>query len=232
MDQRGRSVCHRTYVSPGDFVTTQEENVARRRRNNRNVLIIVGVVVGIFVLCVGIGAVFGEDQADESAPATTSQAPAPAPATAPQPEPAAPPATAAPSSATAAPAPAASCYPASPIKDPELAAFAAGLTLPPGAYVVSGRVSTQSDHPGEVGVALDLCVPSQSTADELRPVASEIARALRPTPLGDKTFVLYVSDIVDGNEPAKIKDPDFPMHAWNGNPSAAAENARWEVVQG
>lgn len=209
-------------------MTTPDDRAARRRRLNRNILIVIGVLVGLLVVCGLIGAVFGEDQADkETAPAPgTTEVTAPAPA----PEP-----TAAPPATSSAPAPASTCYPPTPIADPELAAFAAGLTLPPGVTVVTGRVSTDSDYPGQVGVALDLCVPGQSSADELRPIATEVARALRPTPLGERTFVLYVSDMVDGSEfenSAKIKDPDFPLHLWNGKPSAEVEHATWEVVQG
>ncbi|WP_157228654.1 hypothetical protein [Nocardia brevicatena] len=125
------------------------------------------------------------------------------------------------------------CYPASPIKDPELSAFAAVLQLPPDAQVVTGRVSTDSDHPGEVGVALDLCVPDSSSADALRPIATDIATVLKSTPLGQRTFALYVADMgPEYDTEAKLKDGDFQLHLWNGNPSRSAELARWEVVTG
>ncbi|MEV6323523.1 hypothetical protein AB0M45_20350 [Nocardia sp. NPDC051787] len=132
--------------------------------------------------------------------------------------------------ATVAPA-AGGCYPSQPIADPELAAFAAGLQLPPGVQVITGRVSTQSNHPGKVGVALDLCVPSSTDVDTLRPIATSIAAALKPTPLGQRTFALYVADMsADYKDEAKLKDGDYSLHLWNGKPSPAAENGRWEVV--
>ncbi|MGY2028700.1 hypothetical protein ACW9HR_12820 [Nocardia gipuzkoensis] len=133
--------------------------------------------------------------------------------------------------ATSAPATAPACYPSRPIADPDLASFAAGLQLPPGVQIITGRVSTQSDQPGKVGVALDLCVPSSTDADALRPIATSIAAALKPTPLGQRTFALYVADMsADYKVEAKLKDGDYALHLWNGKPSPAAENDRWEIV--
>ncbi|MBF6178755.1 hypothetical protein [Nocardia otitidiscaviarum] len=132
---------------------------------------------------------------------------------------------------TTAAADARGCYPSHPIDDPDLATFTAGLQLPPGVQVVTGRVSTQSDKPGLVGVAIDLCVPDSDTADALRPIATDIAKALRPTPLGERTFAFYVADMDSAyNTDAKIKDPDFQLHLWNGKPSTTAELAQWEIV--
>ncbi|MEV4123740.1 hypothetical protein [Nocardia sp. NPDC049707] len=123
------------------------------------------------------------------------------------------------------------CYPSSPISDPDLAAFAAGLQLPASVQVITGRVSTQSNQPGKVGVALDLCLPGSADADSLRPIATSIAAALKSTDLGARTFALYVADMsADYKNEAKLKDGDYALHLWNGKPSPAAENARWEVV--
>lgn len=146
-------------------------------------------------------------------------------------EPQSEPTTAAPTTSTASAG--AACFAPRPIDDPDLAAFVAGLQLPPGVQVVTGRVSTDSDYPGQVGVAIDLCLPDSSDADSLRPVATDIAHALRPSPLGERTFALYVADM-DGsyNTEAKIKDPDFQVNLWNGKPSRNSELARWEVVTG
>ncbi len=205
----------------------------RPRKGLHPLLIAVIAVGGVFVFFVILGLIGlaigsdDEDQADE----TTSRAAAPTSS-----------ATVAPSTSTAATAPstsapaapaAAACYPSRPISDPELAAFAAGLALPPGVQVVTGRVSRDSDHPGKVGVALDLCVPDSTSADALRPIATTIAAELKPTDLGGRTFALYVADMsVDYKDEAKVKDPDYAVHLWNGKPSAAAELARWEVVAG
>ncbi|GAB4582639.1 hypothetical protein [Nocardia sp. IFM 10818] len=138
-----------------------------------------------------------------------------------------------PASATSAAAPAqdAGCYPARAIDDPELAAFAAGLELPTGVQVITGRVSKQSNKPDQVGVALDLCIPDSNSADALRPIATSIAAALKPTSLGQRTFALYVADMsADYSTEAKLKDPNYDLHLWNGKPSTDAENAHWEVV--
>ncbi|MEV5838465.1 hypothetical protein [Nocardia sp. NPDC052112] len=116
------------------------------------------------------------------------------------------------------------CYPSSPISDPDLAAFAAGLQLPAGVQVVTGCVSTQSDEPGLVGVAIDLCVSDSRTPDALRPIATDIAKAFNGTDLGARTFALYVADMDPAYKTeATIKDPDYQLHLWNGKPSAATE---------
>lgn len=49
--------------------------------------------------------------------------------------------------------PATACFPPSPIADAELAVFADGLRLPEGVSVVTARISTGSDYPGQTGVA-------------------------------------------------------------------------------
>lgn len=129
--------------------------------------------------------------------------------------------------------PATACFPPSPIADAELAVFADGLRLPEGVSVVTARISTDGDYPGRTGVAFDLCVPGSADADALRPIASDIARALEPTPLGQRTFVLYVSDTgPEFNTEAELVDPNYLVNLWNGEPSQAAENERWKVLGG
>lgn len=129
--------------------------------------------------------------------------------------------------------PATACFPPSPIADAELAVFADGLRLPEGVSVVTARISTDSDYPGQTGVAFDLCVPGAADADALRPIATDIARALAPTPLGRRTFVLYVSDTgPEFNTEAELADPNYSVNPWNGEPSQAADNERWRVVSG
>ncbi|WP_067847095.1 hypothetical protein [Nocardia lijiangensis] len=112
-------------------------------------------------------------------------------------------------------------------------AFLSGLKLPDNVSVANGRVSTQSDKPGLVGVAIALCVRGSSSAADLRPIATMIAAALKPTDLGARTFALYVSDMdVTYKDEAKVKDPEYQVHLWNGEPSASAENQLWEVLAG
>ncbi|MGW6699656.1 hypothetical protein [Nocardia sp. NPDC055049] len=200
---------------------------APKKPSSRTAWIIGGVVVALFAMFWVIGTLNkDDDQADaDAAPAastssSSSSSAAPVPTTAAVPPPVAP--------TTAA---AAACYPSRPIADPELAAFAGGLSLPPGVQVVTGRVSTQSSKPGQVGVALDLCVPGSTDAETLRPIATSIAAALKPTALGQRTFALYVADMsVDYKDEVKLKDGDYSLHLWNGKPSAAADNARWEIT--
>lgn len=194
---------------------------APKKPSSRTAWIIGGVVVALFAMFWVIGTVSKDDEAAPAAAATSSASSSSA----------AVPTTAAASPAEPTTAAAAVCYPAREISDPELAAFAAGLSLPPGVQVITGRVSKDSDHPGEVGVALDLCVPGSSDADSLRPIATSIAAALKSTDLGSRTFALYVADMSSTYaDEAKLKDPDYKLHLWNGKPSAAAELARWEVV--
>lgn len=208
---------------------TPNDQPAKPQRANL-VLKILGGVAGVFVLLIILGLVskaLGLDKKDEPTPAAAPTTVAPATTSA-----AAPPAAAsseAPAPTTAAAA--APCYPQRAIDDPDLAAFVAGLQLPAEVQVVTGRVSKQSDKPGLVGVAIDLCVPASKNADALRPIATDIAKALKVTDLGSKTFALFISDMdPDYKTDAKIKDPDFKLHAWNGQPSAKVELATWQVV--
>lgn len=118
-------------------------------------------------------------------------------------------------------------------RDTELTAFLLGLQLPANVRAADGRMSTQSDKPGLVEVAIDLCVKGSTSAAELRPIANTIAAALKPTDLGARTFALYVSDMdVTYRTEAKVGDPEYQVHLWNGKPSAAAENQLWEVLVG
>ncbi|MFE3196279.1 hypothetical protein ACFXHA_45290 [Nocardia sp. NPDC059240] len=127
----------------------------------------------------------------------------------------------------------AACYPSHPIDDPELSAFADGLQLPAGVSVVHALTSTESSKPGKVAVHVYLCVPTSRTADALRPIATDIAKALKGTDIGGRTFALYVADKDAAfKDEAKVKDPDFQLHLWNGKPSAKAELSTWQVVTG
>ncbi len=80
-------------------------------------------------------------------------------------------------------------------------------------------------------VALDLCLPGSAEPDDLRPIATEFAHALKPTDLGVRTAVLYVTDVgFYGDREAKVADTNFQQHAWDGVPSRDSELATWEVV--
>ncbi|WP_137726509.1 hypothetical protein [Prescottella subtropica] len=115
-------------------------------------------------------------------------------------------------------------------------AVAQAVPLPAGVTLVTGRVSTDSDEPGGFAVAIDLCGGDIGTADQLRPLATEFARAYKASAVGDAMFSLYVGHYasypVTGKavSTAKLRDDDFALHLWNGNPSVKAELATWEVV--
>jgi hypothetical protein len=133
-------------------------------------------------------------------------------------------------------APVAECPTDNPIPDPAVAAAVASVPLANGATYRGGRISTDSDEPGMFAVAITLCDPNITTADALRPVATSYARALKASPAAEQVFAVYVetfqvsgSDVV--NE-VKLKDGEFQTHLWNGKPSEAAEQARWEVIAG
>ncbi|MFE3060728.1 hypothetical protein [Nocardia sp. NPDC059239] len=205
-----------------------DDPTAKPKRTKRILLLTLGGVLGAFVLLVILGLVsqaLGLNKKDSATTAATTTSAASAAAATPAPTPA--PAV----SSTAAPV--VDCYPPHEITDPDLAAFAAGLQLPAGVQVVTGRVSTQHDKPGLVGVAIDLCVPASKNSDALRPIATDIAKALKGTDLGARTFALYVADMDPAYKTeAKIKDPDFKLHLWNGKPSTKVELSTWQVVTG
>ncbi|MFC7447894.1 hypothetical protein [Rhodococcus daqingensis] len=131
---------------------------------------------------------------------------------------------------TASPA---ACPTAKPIENTDLAAAVAPVSLPNGATIVGGRVTTMD---GGVGVAVDVCAPSVTTADQLRPLATNLVKAVKVSPLGPTTEAMWVQSYqVEGGQAVndvKVKDCDFKMHLWNGLPSVEAEQARWEVISG
>lgn len=114
---------------------------------------------------------------------------------------------------------------------------AESVTLPAGVSLISGRLSTTSEHPGKIAVAVDLCGGPITTVDALRPVATQLAKAYKASPLSGDMFALYVAHFATYTTTAttgeiKIKDPDFALHLWNGKPSTQAELKQWQVVTG
>ncbi len=140
------------------------------------------------------------------------------------------------SAAAPAASAAAACPNPLPIADPAFAAAVSAVPLPGGATVTTGRLSKDSGHPGMQAAAIDICDPSVKTPDDLRPIATAYAKALKASPLGEELFAVYVASYQvagkDVKNEVKIKDPDFQLHLWNGKPSAAAELKTWEVVVG
>ncbi len=137
---------------------------------------------------------------------------------------------------SAAAAPAASC--STPRIDdrapgPDIAPYRGlkGKTL-----VVAVRVHDIREQPGKIGVAVDVCDPDIKTAADLKPTATDIAKKLKATSVSKTIAVVWVEHFQykDGKilDNAKVKDPDFNLHLWNGKPSPSAEHANWEVLEG
>lgn len=114
---------------------------------------------------------------------------------------------------------------------------AESVELPAGVSIVTGRLGTDSDEPDMFGVTIDLC-GAISTTDELRPLATQFAKAYKAVPaVGDQMFALRVAHYAnytetDASGEIMLKDPDFQLHMWNGKPSVEAELNQWEVVHG
>jgi hypothetical protein len=127
----------------------------------------------------------------------------------------------------------AACAETKPIDNVDVASAVAAAQLPAGVTVVGGRVN---DVDGGIGVAVDICAPDVTTADDLRPIATDLAKAIKASPVGADVTTMWVESYqVDGSEAVndvKVKDPDFKMHLYNGMPSAQAEQGNWEVLAG
>ncbi|MGW5222925.1 hypothetical protein ACWEQA_34150 [Nocardia sp. NPDC004085] len=126
------------------------------------------------------------------------------------------------------------CYPDARIPDADLAAIMDGLQLPPGAQVVTGTVNPSNASPNRVVVSIQLCVPSSVGSEALRPLATDVAHALKKTELGSRTAVLYVSDRNPKytEEEGKLRDGEFQAHSWDGTLPRDAELGTWEAVGG
>ncbi|WP_072689231.1 hypothetical protein [Rhodococcus marinonascens] len=131
---------------------------------------------------------------------------------------------------------AASCSDPIAIENADFAATASSVPLPDDAILVGGRYTAISGEPGMFGAAIDICDPAVTTADDLRPIATAYAKALKASPLSGQISKVWVESYqVDGDEvinDVKVKDSDFQMHLWNGKPSEEFELTRWEVISG
>ncbi|MFD9663436.1 hypothetical protein ACFWAY_17700 [Rhodococcus sp. NPDC059968] len=120
------------------------------------------------------------------------------------------------------------------ITDPVFAAAVASVQLPEGVRVTTGRLSKDSGHPGMQAAAIDICDPSIKSADGIRQIATQYAKALKASPIAESLFAVYVASYyMDNGKIAgevKVKDSDFQLHLWNGNPSPSAELKNWTVV--
>lgn len=155
--------------------------------------------------------------------------------------------TATPTTSATASATPSSCRPLVPFSEGGRAAdgqavpaqqVAESVELPAGVSIVTGRLGTDSDEPDMFGVTIDLCGGAISTADELRPLATQFAKAYKAAPaVGDQMFALRIAHYAnytetDASGELMLKDADFQLHMWNGKPSTEAELNQWEVVHG
>ncbi|MFI6040285.1 hypothetical protein ACIA8C_01550 [Nocardia sp. NPDC051321] len=129
----------------------------------------------------------------------------------------------------------AECYPTRSIDQPDPAAFATALQLPPRIQLFSVKADDAISAPGKKVVYVDLCVPDTRDPDSLRSVATDIAHTLKKTELGRRTAVLYVTDAgtraVTADKSLEIVDREFQTHPWDGTPSPASELQTWEIAR-
>ncbi|RVW05343.1 hypothetical protein [Rhodococcus xishaensis] len=115
----------------------------------------------------------------------------------------------------------ASCANPRPIDNPDIAAAGSSVQLSDGASVIAGHYRKIGDNkPGMYGASIEICDPSLKSADDLRPIATEYAKALKASPIAEQIDTVWVASYqVDGQDvvnEVKLKDPDFQMHLWNG----------------
>lgn len=115
--------------------------------------------------------------------------------------------------------------------DEQLQPFTESVKLP-GGQVVAARVSKDSDHPGMIAVAFDLCGVPIDSEDQLRPIATQFAQAVHADPLGQQVFAMYITnyttytpdDLVTGQ---KVKVGDFQIFNWRSD-VAVSPDSNWD----
>ncbi|MCQ4120890.1 hypothetical protein [Rhodococcus tibetensis] len=82
--------------------------------------------------------------------------------------------------------------------------------------------------------AVEVCAPNVDTADELRPIATQYATAVRNSSLGDQVSSMWVENywLTDGDvtSGAELKVPNFHMFPWSGKPTPQAELQNWDIL--
>lgn len=123
--------------------------------------------------------------------------------------------------------------------DEQLSEVVTSVALPDGAKVMAGRVTTDSDNPGMVGVALDLCGLPINSVEDLRPVATDFAQAVEASPLGETTVAMWVANFhtytkagLGGEE--KVKVDDFQIFTWadESDTVLVSPDTNWKVCPG
>ncbi|MFI8977557.1 hypothetical protein ACIGO9_32095 [Nocardia asteroides] len=117
------------------------------------------------------------------------------------------------------------------ISDPGFSIFMAGIDLPRGVQVARGGKSVSARDPELGDLYLNLCFPDDAGMNDLLPVATELARALKRAELGSRTATLTIGCVcphLPGR--TEVRDPDFQRHAWDATPESARAN--WETTGG
>lgn len=129
---------------------------------------------------------------------------------------------------------AASCNPPNSGTKPELSAIVAPVALPSGMKLLWTQSVTNSDDRSKVSVMVHLCGTAITSGDQLRPVATDYAKAFRVSPIAETIKTLYVSTYKDDqlNNETTLKVDNYQVFLWNGKPSAEAELQHWEQVHG
>lgn len=120
--------------------------------------------------------------------------------------------------------------------DPELAPIIASVPLQSGKVLWAQQVGSSDDRALQ-SVMVNLCGVDISSPDDLRPIATEYAKAFKASPFADRIDKMYVAnyELSNGKEltgETKLKVDRFQSFLWNGKPTPAAELQLWQVVGG
>lgn len=107
------------------------------------------------------------------------------------------------------------------------------LRFPVGTCLFMVDAVDRTAEPGRISVTVDLHVAESTSPNDLRPVATEIARRLKRSSLAARISVL---DVTNAGAPKPkyrtlLTDENFRDHPWDGTPSEAAELAVWRIVE-
>lgn len=113
-----------------------------------------------------------------------------------------------------------------------LTAEIAKLSFPSGTCLFTVYTTDRSENPGKISVTVSLDVAASAGPDDLRPVATDIARLLKKTAIASRISVVDITN--QGTAKPKYRtlltDENFQDHPWNGAAPAEAEMAIWKIV--
>ncbi|MFD3704089.1 hypothetical protein ACFWUP_13155 [Nocardia sp. NPDC058658] len=112
----------------------------------------------------------------------------------------------------------------------DLSKFIGRTRLPPDVRVAGGRSALSPEHPGQVDLYLDLCLPGAATMNDLLPAATDLAHALKSDELGATTATLSITCVCE-HLPGRtaVHDNNFQQHLWNGTATPESEYLNWET---